>query len=428
MVRSAAAILLPLVAAATLTVEPARAESELSVARQPAEFEPLDAVWIIWPPVDHLAGYSNEQVVVEIVEAVAPHTPVKITAATAELAKKARTALTRFVENGSVEILELPSIEFWTRDMGPVFVETTSGEKAIADFAFDAWGYGDPSEEETQVEEKYDERVAEQQRLPCISSPLISEGGDREVNGRGTLMVVESVELGRNPEMSRDEIEAELRRMLGIKKVIWLKQGLREDDHTFLGPIGEHEGLPIYTAVTTNGHIDEFARFVNPTTILLGEVPSEDLDDPIARENHKRLEVNHDILRRATDQDGNPFKIIRMPLPRTVFETMRPGDSVYDYISTLDYRDGSTFPKGEPVAVVAAGSYLNFLITDKVVVGQKFWREGGDPVVKARDATAKRILQEAFPNRKVVLIDALAVNFGGGGIHCITMQEPRIGD
>lgn len=417
---------LPLAFVVAVSVTQAFA-AEPTVRRQPAEFEPLDAVWMIWPPVDHLAGYSNARVVTEVVEAIAPHTPVNVVAASSQLMKQAREKLpTNLLEQNRVKLLEIPAVEFWTRDMGPVFVETTSGEKAIADFAFNAWGYGDPAEPDTQTEEKFDERVAELLDLPVISTSMISEGGDREVNGRGTLMVVESVELGRNPTMSRAEIEAELRRLLGVTNIVWLKQGLREDDHTFLGPIGQHEGMPVYTAVTTNGHIDEFARFINPTTILLGQVPPEDLDDPIAKENHLRLEANYEVLKNATDEAGRPFQILRMPLPRPVYATMRPGDSVYDYISTLEYRDGSKFLVGEPVSVIAAASYLNFLITDRVVVGQKFYREGNAPVVKKRDEQAKRILQRAFPKRKIVMIDALPVNFGGGGIHCITMQEPSL--
>jgi agmatine deiminase len=113
-----------------------------------------------------------------------------------------------------------------------------------------------------------------------------------------------------------------------------------------------------------------------------------------------------------------------MPLPKTMIYKMGPGDSVYDYISSLDYQDGSKFPVGDSVNVVAAGSYLNFTITNKVVLGQKFWREGLDDEIKKRDLEVEQLLQSLFPNRKVVMIDATAVNLGGGGIHCITMHQP----
>ena len=105
---------------------------------------------------------------------------------------------------------------------------------------------------------------------------------------------------------------------------------------------------------------------------------------------------------------------------------MKPGDSVYDFISTLEYEDGSVFPQGEEVPVIAAASYLNFLISDKVIIGQKYWKEGKDLAIKARDEQVKGILQEIFPKRNVIMLDALAINFGGGGIHCISMHEASI--
>lgn len=219
-------------------------------------------------------------------------------------------------------------------------------------------------------------------------------------------------------------MEAEYKRLMGVKKIIWLKQGLVEDDHTFLGPITTSNGTKAYTVITTNGHIDEFARFINDSTILLAQKDSTDIEDPIAFENNKRMEENYNILSKVTDQDGQPFKIIRMPLPRTIYSLMKPGDYAYDYIKTLDYRDGSTFPNGDTIKVIAALSYLNFIITNKVIIGQTSWREGMPNELKLKDKKAAQILQSVFPNRKVILIDALAVNLGGGGIHCISMQQP----
>jgi agmatine deiminase len=221
-------------------------------------------------------------------------------------------------------------------------------------------------------------------------------------------------------------MEAEYKRLLGTKKVIWLKQGLVEDDHTFLGPITTADGTKAYTVVTTNGHVDEFVRFVNDSTILLAQIGSKELDDPIAFENNKRIEENYEILSKATDQDGQPFTIIRMPLPGTIYNTMNPGDYVYEYIKTLDYENGIKFPDGESVKVMAALSYLNFIITNKVIIGQSCWREGVPEELKSKDEMAAQILQSVFPNRKVIMIDALAVNLGGGGIHCISMQQPAL--
>jgi agmatine deiminase len=299
---------------------------------------------------------------------------------------------------------------------------------AIADFNFNSWGYADTLDIDTKTEEMYDVRVAEHFNMPVISSAMISEGGNREVNGKGTLITTESVEADRNPDMTKEEMEAEYKRLLGATKIIWLKKGLVEDNHTFLGPVTTADGTKAYTVVTTNGHIDEFARFVNDSTILLAQIDSTEFSDPIAFENHKRIEENYQILATSTDQDGNPFTIVRMPLPGTIFSTMSPGDYVYDYIKTLDYEDGSTFPNGNTVKVMAALSYLNFIITNKVIIGQTCWREGMPIELKQKDEQAYQILQSVFPKRKIIMLDALAVNLGGGGIHCISMYQPKFPD
>ena len=397
------------------------------VVNQPAEFQSQEAIWLIWPSTNHKVGESVEQVTLDIIEALIGDIELVITCKDKELLGHAKATLTKhFGTLPKIKLLQLPSVEIWARDMGPIFVETNQNTWAIADFNFNSWGYSDTLDIDTKTEELYDERVAKHFQLPVISSTMISEGGNREVNGKGTLITTEAVEMDRNPNMTKADMEKEYKRLLGVKKIIWLKQGLVEDDHTFLGPITTVDGDKAYTVVTTNGHVDEFARFVNDSTILFAKVDSVDLGDPIAFENHKRMQENYRILSEATDQDGNPFTIIRMPLPGTIFSSMGPGDYVYEYIKTLDYKDGSTFPDGETVQVIAALSYLNFIITNKVVIGQSCWREGMSPALKLKDEEAAQILQSVFPDRKIVMTDALAVNLGGGGIHCISMHQPLI--
>ncbi len=398
-----------------------------TVARQPAEFEKLDAVWLIWPPTEHKNGESVRDVTLSVIESLITDLNVIITCGDSQLCDETREVLNlRFKESQNLTIQEIPSVEIWARDMGPTFVETSDGKMAIADFNFNAWGYTDTLNVDTKTEEMYDTRVADLLNIPVISTSMISEGGNREVNGKGTLMVTESVEQGRNPHLSKEQMENEYKRLLGVEKVIWLSQGLVEDSHTFLGPLKRADGSDAYTVVTTNGHIDEFARFINDSTVLLAQVDSSDFDDPIAYESHLRMEENYQILLDETDQEGDPFHIIRMPLPKAMFTEMAPGDYVYDYIQTLDYQDGTTFPKGDTITVIAAASYLNFLITNSVVIGQKYWREGMDEEVRLRDENAKNILESVFPTRKVIMLDALAVNLGGGGIHCFSMQQPKI--
>jgi agmatine deiminase len=104
---------------------------------------------------------------------------------------------------------------------------------------------------------------------------------------------------------------------------------------------------------------------------------------------------------------------------------LHPGDGTYDLISTSDFENGHQFPKGKPVLGIAAASYLNFLIANGCVLVPAYYRPGADPEVKKRDEQAQSILRSVFPQKKIIPIDALAVNFGGGGIHCITINEPK---
>tara|TARA_R110002111_G_scaffold121179_1_gene184794 strand:+ start:80 stop:1363 length:1284 start_codon:yes stop_codon:yes gene_type:complete len=414
-----------IIALLTISCASPKKNTNLVVINQPAEFDAQEAIWLIWPATNHKESESVEKVTLSIIDALIADIDVVVTCKNKELLNLAKETLkNRFGEQKRLKLLEIPSFEIWTRDMGPIFVETNQNTFAIADFNFNSWGYADTLDVDTKTEEMYDVRVAEHFKLPVISSAMISEGGNREVNGKGTLITSEAVEKGRNPTMSKLQMEAEYKRLLGTKKVIWLKQGLVEDDHTFLGPVTTSDGTKAYTVVTTNGHVDEFVRFVNNSTILLAQINPTELGDPIAFENNKRLEENYQILSKATNQDGKPFTIIRMPLPGTIYATMSPGDYVYDYIKTLDYKDGSTFPDGESIKVIAALSYLNFIITNKVIIGQSYWREGMPDALKLEDEKAAQILQSVFPNRKIVMIDALAVNLGGGGIHCISMHQP----
>ncbi len=403
--------------------------SEITVMRSPAEYEKQEAIWFIWNPHDHKRGESNSEVVSQLLEITLESQKVVLAVADSLVYKDALGYLSPHISaHDNLDFAFIPSIQFWARDMGPVFVILEDGELGVADFEFNLWGYADSSDPDNLVEEAFDRKAAEHLKLPIIKSNIISEGGNREINSQGVLITVEKVETERNPTLTLNELEEEYSRVLGIQKTIWLKQGLKEDEHTFLGPIETNEDFRAYTTVTTNGHIDEFARFVNDSTILLAQVDSLQLasKDPIAIENHRRLEENYEILKQATDINGDPFEIIRIPMPDPIFMDMRPGDEVYDYIKTLDYQSDIEFPTGQTIKVIAAASYLNYIIANKVVLGQKYCRGECPDRVRERDIKAEQILQQAFPNRKIYMIDALAINLGGGGIHCVTIHQPSI--
>lgn len=251
---------------------------------------------------------------------------------------------------------------------------------------------------------------------------MISEGGAWEVNGEGILITTEAVQFQRNPKMSKADIEKEYARTLGIQKVIWLKEGVPEDQLSFKGQ------LPggIYTAVTTGGHTDEFVRFVSRDTILLGEVTQEEAEkDPVLKISRRVLEDAYQILSQEKGLDGKPFKIIRIPMPDPKIVTMKSGDGTFDFLKTLTFEDGSIIRETDTIKVILASSYLNYLVTNNLVLMAKYYKEGAPKSTEEKDKKAAEILKSVFPDRDIVAIDVENINAGGGGIHCITQQQPK---
>jgi agmatine deiminase len=392
------------------------------------EYEKTTTVWLLYPNVEHKKGMSNASVTTEIIKNILPTTQVMLLCASDSMKTVAfKTLGNALTSHTNFKCTVLPYQEFWARDMGPLFVKNAKGELAMADFNFNAWDYGETTDAIIQKDEKLDENIAKMLNLPLISSNMIHEGGDHEINSQGVLMVVKAVEKQRNPNLSLDTMEIELKRLLGAKKVIWLEEGVAEDESSFSGPLRGKNGELIYTVLTTNGHIDEFARFVNDSTILLAEVDVSEvfMNDPLSIENQKRLDKNYEILKKSRNMNGKPFNIVRIPLPVPIVGRMIPCDPVYDILSEMKFVDGPLFPKGKAIKVIAAASYCNFLISNEVIIAPKYYKKGDTIEVKQRDETAKQILQSVFPNKKIVMIDALSINLGGGGIHCITNASPE---
>jgi len=397
------------------------------VFRSPGEFEKHEAIWIGWSTYEIKKGLSTAPVHLKMIEELVPYVQVKIAVQGSD---ETNTVKSLLKENNipirNVSFPVIPHGDIWFRDMGPIFIISNKGRLKIVDFNFNSWGSELHSSSFARLEEKVDRLVAKEMGIETIMTRLISEGGNREFNGRGVMMTVETVELQRNPNLPRDEIEAEFKRLFGVKKVIWLKKGIYEDDFTSLGTVPGPDGEPnAYRTTTTGGHIDELCRFADANTILLAQVTPEEAEKGlIARENRLRLEENFKILENSTDQDGNPFKIVRMPHPETIYYALEPGDLTYDFISGLNYKDGSVFPKGKKVKVIPAMSYLNFAVTNEIVLAPKYWKPGLPEIIKQKDEQAVKTLQSVFPDRKIVAIDTITINLGGGGLHCITQHEP----
>jgi agmatine deiminase len=342
--------------------------------RMPAEWASHSATQLHWPsnpetwPGERLSRV--EKVYLEIIAALSRYEPVILLVdpsvkrdSVEEKIKKSDADLS------SVHLYTVPVNDVWARDCGPIFIkkrdEHLSGnEFMITDWEYNAWGGKYPPFDD---DNRLPSWFAGEFGLASVKPGMVLEGGSIETNGEGVLLTTESVLLNRNrnPLLSRDEIEQNLEKWLGMEKVIWLRDGLAGDD--------------------TDGHIDDLSRFLNRNTILT--MISENPDDV----NHRALDENLTILKGSTNQHGEPFHIVTLPLPQTRIE----GTTV----------DGSEF---------VPASYANFYIANGCVLV---------PLYDERyDEEALDLFGEYFPDRDIVGIDCADLVWGQGSIHCITQQ------
>ncbi|MBK7036823.1 MAG: agmatine deiminase family protein [Bacteroidetes bacterium] len=178
------------------------------------------------------------------------------------------------------------------------------------------------------------------------------------------------------------------------------------------------------------GHLDEFCRFVNKNTILISFPDSLEAElDPVKKITLERMKVNYELLKNATDQDGNPFTIIKMPVPDVNYMTFALDTAnINDQIKFLSQQilfEQKNFTLGDTVHFVPASSYLNFLITNKTVFASKYWEPGLPESSKEKDEKVKQILQQYFPDKNIYQINTTETNHNGGGLHCWSMQVPK---
>ncbi len=332
------------------------------------------------------------------------------------------------VDLDRIEITQFEDSNFYVRDNGPSIMVDDKGHSYMVNPAWTYYGVWDKNSPECQSARKAAVHMAV--ALGCfdiVNSEMVSEGGDREFDGHGTLIAIEDTECRkRNPEFTKEEVEAEYKRIYNLNKVIWLPQPMLEDDDYRLGILDEKEdGTPVF-GMSFAAHIDEMCRFITPNKILLAEVSDEEAASSKAgAESRRRIEAAYEILSNETDWEGKPFEIVRMPTAEPIEVVIAPGDEDYElYKGFIDemggkFMDGTPWPEG-PVHFYAAASYCNFLICNGVVLGQRYYHEGMNEVVKEKDEQAKAVLESCFPDRKVIMIDSLALNLSGGGVHCWT--------
>ncbi|MGN0168733.1 MAG: agmatine deiminase [Acetatifactor sp.] len=347
----------------------------------PAEFEPHEGCIMIFPERPdswQYGGYAARRAFVQIAEAIAESEKVTVCASEAQY-DNARALLP-----AHIRVVEMSSNDAWARDYCPTFVKNGTGEVRGIDWGFNAWGGLQdglyfPWDKDNKMARKLCDLL---DRDVYDSRDFILEGGSIHVDGEGTCMVTESCLLskGRNPDMSREEIEQKLKEYLSVSTILWLPCGIYHDE--------------------TNEHVDNICAFVKPGEVVLAW--TEDETDV----QYAMSKACLDYLEQVTDARGRKIKVHKLPLPKPVTITAEECeglDSCWDEPTRLP---------GERLAA----SYVNFYIANQNIVMPGF----GDPA----DEQAKNILQELFPDRKVVQIYARDILIGGGNIHCITQQIP----
>jgi agmatine deiminase len=337
----------------------------------PAEWEPHEATWLSWPHKEASWPGAFEPVpavFVEIVKHLTLSELVRINVADEDFAARVRNLL----KQGGVNLDRVrfhlnPTNDAWCRDHGPIYVvRDVNGERerAINDWGYNAWGNKYPPYD---LDDVVPTRIAAEMGETLFQPGIVMEGGSLDVNGRGTLLTTEACLLNpnRNPQLNRRQIEQYLTDYLGVTNILWLGDGIAGDD--------------------TDGHVDDLTRFVSPGTVVTV------IEDDPADENYEPLKENYERLLRMTDQDGRPFRVIKLPMPRAA------------------YLDGQRLPM----------SYANFYIANEAVLVPTY----RDP----NDAAACEVLQGCFPDRRVVGIDCTHLIWGLGSIHCVTQQQPAVG-
>lgn len=401
----------------------------------PAEYTEHDYIWLGWE--EHPPYY---QPLNDLTKALVDKVPLRIIAADSLGLRSLKNKLS---ENGidtlNIQFYIIKDNRIWMRDHGATYVINKNGDKKVVDFGWTL--YGQKEYLETYFEGNIDSVAYHYQRrlgqtglvdsimgavdhLTSIKTDVNMEGGSIEVNGKGTLILCEAVTMQRNPTKNKEYIDSEFKRTLGVNNIIWMKKGLVEDPFLFNQIFDDYFGWGTY------GHTDEFVRFVNDSTILLAWVDDSEKNlNEFNRINYERMSENLKILENSRDQNGKPFKIIKVPLPDLIYTETTISDHGVDWSNGENWEvPVSWLPQkgmkevGDSIKLVAASSYMNYLVTNDLVVLPTYIQEGSS---SEKEKKVKEIFEKVFPNRELVFLDVTNLNLYGGGIHCVTQQQPK---
>lgn len=357
----------------------------------PAEWEPHSCCWMGWPErPDNWRnnGVHGQRVFATVASAISRFEPVTVCASAAQW-ENACSLLPKHIR-----VVEMSINDSWFRDTGPTFVirnTTANAEHAVSsvagiDWTFNSWGGVDEGcYKDWNLDLLVARKILAIEKLPRFPQSMILEGGSIHVDGEGTCLTTEECLLNknRNPHLSKEQIENELKAYLGVRKIIWLPRGLLGDEDT-------------------NGHIDNMCCFVKPGVVLLSW--TDDLSD----EQYERSFEALSILENTSDASGRKIQVIKLHVPGPLYMTDEEAAGIV--------QDGEAKPR--PSGTRLAASYVNFYIANGAIITPQF----GD---KKWDEEAIRVLSLAFPNHEVVGIEgAREIVLAGGNIHCITQQQP----
>jgi agmatine deiminase len=348
--------------------------------RMPGEFEPHAGTWMLWPQRPdnwRLGGKPGQRAFVNVATAVSQFEPVAM-GVNHDQFENARDLLP-----AQIRVVEISNNDAWMRDIGPTFVVDDRGTVRAVDWIFNAWGglhdgLYFPWDKDDMVPGK----VCEIEGLDRYRAPLVMEGGSIHVDGEGTLITTEECLLspGRNPDLTREEIEQQLREYLAVESIVWLGRGFDPDE--------------------TTGHVDDVACFVRPGVVAIAWT-----DDP-GDWRYEIMRENHDRLAAAVDARGRRFEIAKLPVPGDVLFTEEEAFGIDRVEGSIPRRVGDRMP----------ATYVNFYLCNGGVVMPVF----DDP----NDDVALERLQALVPDRRVVTVPGREIVLAGGNVHCITQQQP----
>lgn len=392
-------------------------EKETARFTYPPEWAPQEAVWIDFPDETGWGGGSlptDYPARIEIIENLLKYVPVNIILDSDSMRNILESMLTvAEVRRENIHIFKHPdAVGAAIRDYGPVLL-TSDESYQMADFGFEGFGGAAFADSSFWERAKIDNLLADSLDYLVKKIDLNSEGGGFITSSKVILLFEEFAKM-RNPGLTLEEIEQRFLKALGLEKVIWVKEPMLLDKNGHkLGNTYGQGG---------NFHMDAYLRFVNDSTILIPTIdPSIKDKTPLLAADYKASLANLERLRKETNIDGKPFNIVEIPHPDVSLYQyefpFQPGDEAYFSESQL----------GDTITYVPIIGYSNFLITNGAVLVSEYWREGLPESEKANDEKMKAILKQYFPHREIIGIKkALMLNWFGGGIHCQTMQIPKI--